>query len=105
MKLSSNSRSKSSRRETVFTDGRSRTKAAPPSKEVKAEIPEGFRRLKWNEVVSHGDYVADEILGLQLWDGPTGFQAESFNRPIYRLRKSIGAKVKSNPMARSMAEQ
>jgi hypothetical protein len=54
-----------------------------------AGIPEHFRRLKWNEVVRHGDFVADERLGLEPWEGPGGFQADTFLKPIYR-RKMTG---------------
>jgi len=49
-----------------------------------AGVPERFRRLKWNEVVRHGDFVADERLGLELWEGPGGFRADTFVKPIYR---------------------
>jgi hypothetical protein len=49
--------------------------------------PKGFRRLKFNELVSVGDYVEDESSGLQLWDGPRGFQAGSFVKPIYRPQR------------------
>ena len=54
-----------------------------------AGVPERFRRLKWNEVVCRGDFVADERLGLELWEGPGGFRADTFVKPIYR-RKEIG---------------
>jgi hypothetical protein len=46
--------------------------------------PERFRRLKWNEVVRHGDFVADERLGLEPWEGPGGFRADTFVKTIYR---------------------
>jgi hypothetical protein len=51
-------------------------------------VPEHFRRLKWNEVVCHGDFVADERLGLEPWEGPGGFRADTFVKPIYRRNKS-----------------
>ncbi len=51
-------------------------------------VPERFRRLKWNEVVCHGDFVADERLGLELWEGPGGFRADTFVKPIYRRNES-----------------
>ncbi|MGD0253118.1 MAG: hypothetical protein ABSC01_10535 [Verrucomicrobiota bacterium] len=54
-----------------------------------AGVPERFRRLKWNEVVCHGDFVANERLGLEPWEGPGGFQAATFVKPIYR-RKETG---------------
>jgi hypothetical protein len=51
-----------------------------------AGVSEHFRRLKWNEVVRHGDYVGDERLGLEPWEGPGGFQADTFLKPIYRKK-------------------
>jgi hypothetical protein len=51
-------------------------------------IPERFRRLKWNEVVCRGDFVSDERLGLELWEGPGGFQADTFVKPIYRMKQT-----------------
>jgi hypothetical protein len=55
----------------------------------RAGVPKRFRRLKWNEVVCRGDFVADERLGLEPWEGPGGFQADSFVKPTYR-RKETG---------------
>jgi hypothetical protein len=43
-----------------------------------------FRRLKMNELVARGDFVADPQLGFKPWEGPTGFRADSFVKPIYR---------------------
>jgi hypothetical protein len=37
-----------------------------PEAHARASVPERFRRLKWNEVVWSGDFVADERFGLQL---------------------------------------
>jgi len=48
------------------------------------EAPAGFRRLGRNELVCRGDYVAEEGRGLELWEGPAGFQAGSFARRVYR---------------------
>jgi len=53
-----------------------------------AGVPERFRRLKRNEVVCHGDFVADERLGLELWEGPGGFRAGTFVNPVYRRNES-----------------
>jgi len=53
-----------------------------------ASIPEHFRRLKWNEVVRHGDFIADERLGLEVWEGPGGFQADTFVKAIYRREET-----------------
>jgi len=36
-----------------------------PEAPARASVPERFRRLKWNEVVWSGDFVADERLGFE----------------------------------------
>jgi len=46
--------------------------------------PKRFRRLKWNELVTQGDFVSDGHRGFELWEGPTGFRADAFVKPIYR---------------------
>lgn len=46
-----------------------------------------FRRLKWDELVVQGDFVANERQGFELWEGPGGFRADAFLRPIYRRVK------------------
>jgi hypothetical protein len=65
-----------------------KAKAPPRRNTLKAATAEtafrGFRRLSWDEVVCHGDYVADEQSGLKLWEGLSGFRASSFVQPIYR---------------------
>ena len=43
-----------------------------------------FRRLKADELVSHGDFVADGRRGFEPWEGPGGFRADSFVKAIYR---------------------
>ena len=45
-----------------------------------------FRRLRANELVWSSDYLMDTQLGMQLWDGPGGFQAGTFTKPVYRKR-------------------
>jgi hypothetical protein len=54
--------------------------------EAEVAAPDGgtLRRLKWNEVVSRGDFVADEQQGFAPWSGPSGFRADAFVKPIYR---------------------
>jgi hypothetical protein len=47
-------------------------------------LQEHFRRLKPGELVSLGDFVASEAKGFELWEGPSGFRADSFVKPIYR---------------------
>ncbi|TAL07389.1 MAG: hypothetical protein EPO07_00275 [Verrucomicrobia bacterium] len=46
--------------------------------------PDHFRLLKSNELVSRGDVVANEHQGFELWEGPSGFRADAFVKPIYR---------------------
>src|ERR1700736_427738 len=41
-----------------------------PEAPARASVPEPFRRLKWDEVVWSGEFVADERLGLELWEAP-----------------------------------
>jgi hypothetical protein len=48
-----------------------------PEAPARAGVPERFRRLKWDEVVWLGDFVADKRLGLQ-----------PFVRPIYRREET-----------------
>jgi len=57
-----------------------------------------FRRLKFNELVSVGDYVAVNENQFEPWDGPRGFQAGSFVQPIYRPhgRRSATSKKAKN---------
>ena len=59
-----------------------------PEAPARASVPEPFRRLKWNEVVWSGDFVADERLEFELWEGPGVFRAGSFARPIYRKEET-----------------
>jgi hypothetical protein len=59
-----------------------RTQMAGPA--VTVREPGRFRRLKWNELVCLGDFVADGRRGFKLWEGPSGFRANSFVKPIYR---------------------
>jgi hypothetical protein len=40
--------------------------------------------LKSDELVSVGDFVANESNEFELWEGPHGFMADSFIKPIYR---------------------
>jgi len=70
----------------------------PPELKVAATPAEGrkqFRRLKPDELVSQGDFVADGRRGFAPWEGPGGFRADAFVMPIYRKQK-LGA---TNPKA------
>jgi len=53
-----------------------------------------FRRLKANELVSPGDFVADGRYGFEPWEGPSGFRADAFVKTIYRKQspRSTGAR-------------
>ena len=67
--------------------GRSRKLAAWQSEPVISldSRPEvHFRRLKFNELVIPGDYIKDGEHSYQPWDGPRGFRAASFCKPVYR---------------------
>lgn len=55
---------------------------------VPALVPRGFRRLKSSEVVTPGDYLVDDLRGFEPWQGPGGFRADSFLKPIYRQKKT-----------------
>ena len=65
-----------------------------PEVSAKADPPKGFRRLKWNELVRLGDFVVDEQGGFELWEGPGGFRADSFVKPIYRRYESRSTATK-----------
>jgi len=59
-----------------------------PAVPVEAGISESFRRLKADEVVSPGDFVKNGHQGFEPWEGPSGFRASSFVKPIYRRQKA-----------------
>jgi hypothetical protein len=46
----------------------------------------GFRLLKGHELPRAGDFFGGQQ-GLQPWEGPTGFRADAFVKPIYRPDK------------------
>ena len=80
---------------------RVRTRATKPVKRTgepeapaRAAVPKRLRRLKWYELVRLGDFVADEHQGFALWEGPSGFRADAFVKPIYRRdeRRSTATK-------------
>ena len=56
---------------------------------VKPGVPNHFRRLKSNELVCLGDFIANENETFELWEGPNGFQADSFVKAIYRRDRAI----------------
>jgi hypothetical protein len=57
--------------------------------------PKRFRRLKWNELVNPGDLVVDERRGFEPWEGPSGFRADAFVKPIYRATKGDRARLRN----------
>jgi hypothetical protein len=67
-----------------------------PEAPARASVSERFRRLKWNEVVWSGDFVADERLGFELWEASGVFPAGSFARPIYRKEETERFRSTSN---------
>jgi len=60
---------------------------APAAGIPSAPVAGSLRRLKWNEIPHPGDFVADGRQGFEPWEGPSGFQAGSFEKPIYRVSK------------------
>ena len=52
----------------------------------KASAPRNPRLLKGHEIVRHGDFVEGKEAagGYVPWDGPSGFRADAFIKPIYR---------------------
>jgi hypothetical protein len=60
------------------------------------DVPKNFRKLQANELVSVGDFVADEQRGLEPWEGPNGFRADSFVKAIYRRNNDPSAAIKKS---------
>ena len=71
-------------------------RANQPSASAKAGIPKRLRRLKSNELVSLGDFVADEHRKFEPWEGPSGFRADAFVKPIYRRDESRSTATKES---------
>jgi hypothetical protein len=42
---------------------------------LNAGVSKRFRLLKWNELVSRGDFVVDELRGFEPWEGPADLSA------------------------------
>jgi hypothetical protein len=59
-----------------------------------AEVPNNFRRLRWDELVARGDWVVDGQRGFEPWEGPGGFRADAFLNPIYRKKSQRPAGAK-----------
>ena len=43
-----------------------------------------FRRVRSDELVIPGDYIKDSEDRYEPWEGPRGFRAASFCKPVYR---------------------
>jgi hypothetical protein len=54
---------------------------------MKTDNSKTLRRVKWDEVVRQGDFVIAGN-GFEPWEGPTGFRADSFLKPIYRRQST-----------------
>lgn len=79
---------------TAISAARRTPRANKPEASAIAGVPKRFRRLKWHELVSAGDFVADKLRGFEPWEGPNGFRANAFVKPIYRRGESRSAKTK-----------
>jgi hypothetical protein len=69
-------------------------RSGKPGAPARTSVLKRFRLLKWNEVVSRGDFVMDDHLGFEPWEGPGGFRANAFLKPIYRRYESHSAATK-----------
>jgi hypothetical protein len=76
--------------ETIVTKAgrRSPLKSTRPGHELGApsnvNTPRSFRQLNGSELVRRGDFVMDDVQVLQPWDGPNGFRADAYVKPVYR---------------------
>jgi len=67
---------------------KTKQEADKPGTSTAAGVPKQFRRLRWNELVSQGDFVIDPQGRFEPWEGLNGFQAGAFVKPIYRRDKN-----------------
>jgi hypothetical protein len=65
-----------------------------PEASASAPVPKNLRLLNSDELVSPGDFVKDEHQEMALWEGPGGFRADSFVKPIYRQQGTPAKKGK-----------
>jgi hypothetical protein len=59
--------------------------------------PGRLRRLKWHELVRHGDFVENGRQGYEPWEGPPGFRAGSFIKTIYRRQAGQPVALREAP--------
>jgi hypothetical protein len=50
-----------------------------------------FRRVRSDELVIPGDYIKDGEDRYEPWEGPRGFRAASFCKPVYRPERKLHA--------------
>jgi hypothetical protein len=68
---------------------------AEPSSRI--AIPNRVRALKSNELVTTSDFILNQNKKLEPWEGPSGFQADSFIKPIDREDECrVSANQKNN---------
>ena len=67
---------------------------------ARVSVPERFRRLKRNELVCPGDFVADGHEGLEPWEGPGGFRADAFVKLIYRRKETERVRPTTTPKSK-----
>ena len=66
-----------------------------PHTSALSPVPARLRRLKSNERVQRGDFVEGGRDRFELWEGPSGFRADTFVKQIYRrLRPDKARKEK-----------
>ena len=74
--------------ETLARPGSSRRKLAEWQSGVLMSLDSQsgvrFRRVRPDELVNPGDYIKDDEDRYEPWDGPRGFRAASFCKPVYR---------------------
>jgi hypothetical protein len=63
---------------------RTRPRMHKPKAAAVAGGAKRFRRLNWDERVVQGDFVQNEHRRFEPWEGPGGFRADAFVKPIYR---------------------
>jgi hypothetical protein len=63
------------------------------------DVPKRLRRLKRNELVTRGDFVVDMQRGFEPWEGPGGFRADAFLKPVYRRDASRSTATERLPKA------